>query len=1292
MTKSARLMAILVTAMFLTVLLPMSFDGAGANYAKDASISIVDASFVGSQVSKNMGYSEFVSSRGDVNGDGYDDLLIPAQMYNNASTVKAGKVFLFFGKGSGWAKNKGIDTADVIFTGELANDEAGVSAAIVQDVNGDGFDDILISTIAQPGNFAGRTYLIFGAPNGWVKTYYLANASVMFEGVLHDDWAGNYVAGAGDVNGDGYGDILIGAPQAAKSGNAVDRNGIIYLFLGKSSGWAKHTSLSTANASFYGPLQSKTGGYQIGPGDINGDGYDDLLIANTNYNQSTGIVYIIFGKPTGWTTGVNLSLSADASIVGERLSSLFGYGISAAADLNGDGYKDIVIGAGYDGEAGFQAGQVYVFLGKPTGWKKYFNVTGADASYLGEGANNYAGYPFDAGGDVNGDGLGDMFIAANGNAGGGNSCGKVYVVLGKKTGWAKDVSLSQADGSFVGEANSDWLGESTMIPGDLNGDGFDDLAVDASNNAQGGIHAGKFYAIFYDTNKGPTAITSVKTYSSVDYTNETGFAMTGDKIYVELRGTDGNASRKDVAVVKLTSDASTVGYTLRLYETAVNSGVYRGSFVIKDRTSQEFSWIKGLLGQKVTAASVKDPAKKVDIIVGAVAIMPKTDVTTAVEDQLYNAHYWVSNATHMDGSMTKNATWLEMNGSTGNLSGTPDNTEVGSFWVDLKVTDGFGRSDEHNFTIVVANTPPVIQTTNVLTATEDQLYSVDYNSSDDGQGTITWSMQTNASAWLSLNATSGNLTGNPINADVGQYYVNITVNDGNGGTDSTNFTLTVLNVNDRPGISTTDVLTATEDVLYNVDYNAVDVDAGDALTWSLKTDAGAWLKINATSGVLSGTPTNDNVGQHYVNVTVKDTALSSDYHNFTLTVENAEDAPVWKDVPAAEVKINSLQVYIFDLNATDVDVGDILHYGVLVTPSVNAVTMNLTTGVLSIGPVDAGLYNVNLSVTDGTVKIYSVFTLNVSHKNSPPTATLVSPLAGATSATAKPTLTWSTLDKDLDAVTVDVYVSDVEASVNTKAASAKVLSASKVKTYSYTTYLIPGKKYFWTVIPFDGNDTGACLNGTFNFTVSASAKVNHAPTITPPAKVPDATTGKTYKLTVAGADQDAGTTLTYSLTGAPTGMSISNSGQITWKPTKSQTGPFTFNVVVSDGEFSASTPVTLKVKKAQEATMSSYIVPILLILVLVIAAIVLLAVSMRKKPADKEEDEEDKEEAEDEEEEEAETDEEEEAEKKDEPEDEKAEDEEDADEKKSEDKEEEDEEKDGDEEKEEADEDEEDEK
>jgi hypothetical protein len=1223
MSKYGSIMAILITAMMLTVLLPLSFEGAGANYGKKTVLNKADASFAGSTANEQFGLTNFASSKGDVNGDGYGDLLI-------GTASGAGKVYLILGKSVGWTKNANPNTADVTFIGENASDIAGFSFAIAGDMNGDGLDDIVIGAFnAKHGLVTpGAVYIIFGRAAGWPQTMNLSLADASFLGEYDKDGAGDTVTAAGDVNGDGLADILAGSQMYDGLGKNSD-SGKVYLILGKSSGWTKYKNLSQADGTFIGEhWYDDLSTWSTGGGDLNGDGLDDVVMAAAEFNNEKGKTYVFFGKTTGWAKNVNVS-QADASFIGVTDSNEAGYGNSAAGDINGDGLHDLVISAPWEDQGGNNAGKVFIVFGKMAGWAKNVSLASADASINYTAADGNFGWGLSVGGDVNGDGIDDMLIGAPLASDGGNAqCGMTFLFLGKKTGWAMDTPSRNADAIFVGEASGDGSGRGPVITEDLNGDGFDDLGIPAFLYDQGAnVDAGKFYILFFDTNKPPTAVTSIKAYASADYTNETALAMQGDKIYVELQGTDGNASRKDVAVVRLMSDSALVGYDIYLYETAIHSGIYRGSYKIASRTSEERNWIKGVFGDDVMAHSFTDPTKWVTVAVGGhIELMPKADDHTAVEDQLYNVHYYVTNATTPSGMFETNATWLEMNGTTGNLSGTPDNSNVGSYRVRLNVTDGFGRSDEHNFTVVVANTPPDITTTDNTSVDEDEYYAVDYNSSDDGQGTITWHLATDAS-WLKVNATTGLLNGTPVNSNVGSWYVNVSVDDGNGGKDFHNFTLEVVNFNDRPNITTTDVKTATEDVKYQVDYKVVDVDVGDTFTWFLKTNA-KWLKINAATGRLNGTPTNDEVGSYYVNVTVKDQDGLSDYHNFTLTVLNANDPPVWKDLPPAEVKINSLQAFTFDVNATDIDKGDKLTYGVIVTPSTTVMSMNKTTGLFSIGPVSKGIYMVNLSCTDTIARINYVFKLNVSHKNSPPTALLTGPVAGATVTTAKPVLTWSTADKDADLVTVDVYFSDTEPVVTARAASAKVLSASNAKTYAFTTYLVPGKKYYWTAVPFDGNDTGTCLNGTFSFTVAATAHVNHPPTITLPAKVPSATTGKDYKLTMVGSDQDAGTTLTYWLTGAPAGMSISNTGQITWKPTKSQTGTFTFSVVVNDGEYSANTPVTVKVNKASEANLGSMMLPILLILILLILAIVLLAMSMRKTPVDEGEEEEGEEEGE----------------------------------------------------------------
>ncbi|NPA74606.1 MAG: hypothetical protein GXO25_00820, partial [Euryarchaeota archaeon] len=356
-------------------------------------------------------------------------------------------------------------------------------------------------------------------------------------------------------------------------------------------------------------------------------------------------------------------------------------------------------------------------------------------------------------------------------------------------------------------------------------------------------------------------------------------------------------------------------------------------------------------------------------------VITTTDITTATQDELYSVKY---NATDADGdtltwALKTNATWLTLSGST--LSGTPSNADVGIYWVNISVSDGNGGVDWHNFTLTVRNVndPPVINTNDVKTATQGEMYSVEYNATDPDGDSLTWALKTNAT-WLNLDGS--HLWGVPDNADVGIYWVNISVSDGHGGLDWHNFTLTVLNVNDPPTITTKDVATATQGVLYSVTYNATDPD-GDSLMWALKTDA-AWLSL--TDSTLSGTPDNADVGAYWVNISVYDGHGGTDWHNFTLTVKNVNDPPVinTKDITTATQGV----LYLVEYSATDPD-GDTLTWAL----QTNATWLTLTGSTLSGTPdnADVGVYWVNISVSDGHGGInWHNFTLVVKSANKAP--------------------------------------------------------------------------------------------------------------------------------------------------------------------------------------------------------------------------------------------------------------------------------------------------------------------
>ena len=466
----------------------------GSGFRMDSNLKDSHASFIGEDTNDNSGYS--VSDVGDVNGDGYDDILIGASGDDDGG-AGAGQTYLILGTASGWTMDTDLSNADASFIGEDASGWSGSSVAGAGDVNGDGYDDMLIGAYGDNygGSNAGQTYLILGKASGWVMDTDLSNADASFIGVDAEDRSGWSVSGAGDVNGDGYDDIFIGAYGDDDGGSSA---GQTYLILGKVSGWTMETDLSNADASFIGEDMNDYSGHSVsGAGDVNRDGYDDIIIGadgDDDGGSMAGQTYLILGKASGWVMDIDLS-NADASFIGENAADFSGHSVSSAGDVNGDGYDDILIGATGDDDGGAGAGQTYLILGKASGWVMDIDLSTADASFIGEDANDYSSVSVSGAGDVNGDGYDDIIIGAHRDDDGGSNAGQTYMILGKASGWAMDTDLSLADASFIGEDANDWSGRSVSGAGDVNGDGYDDILIGVYHNDDGGLDAGQTYLI-----------------------------------------------------------------------------------------------------------------------------------------------------------------------------------------------------------------------------------------------------------------------------------------------------------------------------------------------------------------------------------------------------------------------------------------------------------------------------------------------------------------------------------------------------------------------------------------------------------------------------------------------------------------------------------------------------------------------------------------------------------------------------------------------------------------------------
>jgi len=265
------------------------------------------------------------------------------------------------------------------------------------------------------------------------------------------------------------------------------------------------------------------------------------------------------------------------------------------------------------------------------------------------------------------------------------------------------------------------------------------------------------------------------------------------------------------------------------------------------------------------------------------------------------------------------------------------------------LTDSGGLSDTQDITVTLSsqNDPPAFTSTPVTSATEDNVYTYNVTATDVDVGdTLSIS---GTPAWLSLTDNgdgTATLTGTPDNDDVGDHAVELTVTDSAGATDTQSFSITVSNTNDAPVITSTPVTTVDEDDTYTYTLMASDVDVGDELTLSAPT-LPSWLSFAPETGTLSGTPTNDDVGDHHMVLRVNDGTVDVD-QGFTITVSNTNDPPTISGTPATSVDEDT--AYSFTPTANDVDVGDTLIFSIENKPSWASFDTN--TGALSGTPIN----------------------------------------------------------------------------------------------------------------------------------------------------------------------------------------------------------------------------------------------------------------------------------------------------------------------------------------------------
>jgi hypothetical protein len=363
--------------------------------ASTGTLSLADAPAVihGEAIGDHAGSA--IAGVGDVDGDGNNDLLVGAFDTDHAAT-NAGSAYLVLGPFSGV---HALSEAVARFDGEATDDNAGFAVAAAGDFDGDSYADLLVGAYGNDSGAsgAGAAYVFRGPITG---EYPLWTADIVMLGEQAGDQAGWDVAGLGDIDGDGLLDFGVGVPYEHGEG---PYRGAAYIVNGDVQGTI---SLSEASAVAYGTNGGDLAGYAVTGGDLNEDGYDDLIVGAPESDlggSGSGAVYVLEGPVT---SGVYLS-NAELIIIGENNDDQVGSALSVSPDIDMDGTVDLVIGAALDDTTGSNAGAAYIMLDYAPGT---LDIVLTEAKVLGDEGDIQLGTSVAGVGDVDGDGSGDVLM------------------------------------------------------------------------------------------------------------------------------------------------------------------------------------------------------------------------------------------------------------------------------------------------------------------------------------------------------------------------------------------------------------------------------------------------------------------------------------------------------------------------------------------------------------------------------------------------------------------------------------------------------------------------------------------------------------------------------------------------------------------------------------------------------------------------------------------------------------------------------------------------------------------
>ncbi len=430
---------------------------------------------------------------GDIDRDGHSDFLIGSPSYT------PGQAHIVFGDDK--LDSGTIDlSGELQLSGETAYSYTGASLSSAGDVDNDGYADFLVGAPEEDtaGELAGAVYLVSGVDVGRSDFVLSSSSALKITGDKSLDRLGLGLSSAKDVDGDGYDDVLIGAP--GESGISDERIGHAYLLFGD--------ALSDRGTGSVGDLAAVTidgshgegqVGSALGAGDLTGDGLVDVFVNAPGVSGSNGEVYLFYNSAVR-SAGTLTTSDADVTIepvgTGSSYESL-GESVVFVEDFDGDGVGDLLVGAPSTDGSGTYRGAVYLLSGASlaTG-----SVSAAALVLEGERDEDYAGKSLVDAGDIDGDGRSEVLIGAPGDDTDGvdvqrSNSGAVYLVLG--TSDSGSLSLAAAWRKLPGEMSGDGAGSRlSLSAGDLDGDGLSEILVGAPGaDADGDSDVGLVYLI-----------------------------------------------------------------------------------------------------------------------------------------------------------------------------------------------------------------------------------------------------------------------------------------------------------------------------------------------------------------------------------------------------------------------------------------------------------------------------------------------------------------------------------------------------------------------------------------------------------------------------------------------------------------------------------------------------------------------------------------------------------------------------------------------------------------------------